>query len=180
MAEVEVKAKIKDFRHVEEKLREIGCTLSQPITQNDKVYVRNGVQYENVNRDHTPALRIRREQSHTTLNVKYNRTTEMDMVEHEVTINDPQEMETMLKVMEYYEVLQINKVRRKGTYKNYEICLDEVENLGSFIEVEKITEDEGAKIQEELMTFLVSLGVSQKDRILHGYDTLLLKKKTDR
>ena len=33
--------------------------------------------------------------------------------------------------------VRVNKIRRKASFNGYEICLDEVEDLGSFIEVEK-------------------------------------------
>ena len=35
----------------------------------------------------------------------------------------------------------------KCKYKEYEICLDEVEELGSFIEVEKMSDEDGEKVQ---------------------------------
>jgi predicted adenylyl cyclase CyaB len=54
------------------------------------------------------------------------------------------------------------------------ICLDEVKELGSYIEVEKISEDDNAnEVQNELFTFLESLGVNKENRETHGYDTLL-------
>jgi len=52
------------------------------------------------------------------------------------------------------------------------ICLDEVEGLGSFIEVEKTSAEDGEAIQEELFNFLESLGVKREDRVFKGYDTL--------
>jgi predicted adenylyl cyclase CyaB len=105
----------------------------------------------------------------------------MDMIEKQVTISDAKEFEEMLKIMDYYEVMEINKTRRKGTYKEYEICLDEVETLGSFIEVEKISDEDGAKVHEELTTFLKSLGLQEENRVVYGYDTLILQnlKKKD-
>jgi predicted adenylyl cyclase CyaB len=54
------------------------------------------------------------------------------------------------------------------------ICLDEVRDLGTFIELEKITEGEDPiKVQSELFAFLKSLGVREEDRVERGYDTLL-------
>lgn len=50
------------------------------------------------------------------------------------------------------------------------VCLDSVENLGDFIEIEKLTdEDDGERVQEELV--LVDLCVLREDRIFLGYDT---------
>ena len=54
------------------------------------------------------------------------------------------------------------------------ICLDKVEGLGEFIEVEKITEqDDSIQTQKKLFDFLKSLGISEEDQVFKGYDTLI-------
>lgn len=178
MAEIEVKAKITDLNNLIQKLQQINCTLSDPITQKDKNYIRNGLDYKNVNKDCIPVLRIRQEKDKTTFTIKYNRdpNREMDMIEKELKVSSAETIQEMLKIMDYYEVMEINKTRRKGKYKDYEICIDEVEGLGSFIEVEKISEDDGAVIQEELTQFLHTLGINPKDKVIIGYDTMILAK----
>ena len=174
MAEIEVKAKVADFTQIIKKIQQLGCTLSDPIQQIDKNYLRNGDKYEDVDKHNTPVLRIRWEKNQTFFTIKYKRTTELDNIEKEVIVSDGNELESMLQIMDYYAAMQINKVRRKTRYGEYEICLDQVEGLGSFIEVEKITEEDAKKVQKELMEFLISLGIDKKSRIKHGYDMLLL------
>ena len=50
-------------------------------------------------------------------------------------------------------------------------------DLGTFVEVEKITEDvEAEAVQNELFEFLETLGVKKEDRIVQGYDTLFYLK----
>ena len=61
MAEVEVKAKIKDAQKLIQKLEALGCVLTEPIAQKDTNYIRNGLEYQNVNSDCIPVLRIREE-----------------------------------------------------------------------------------------------------------------------
>ena len=58
-----------------------------------------------------------------------------------------------------------------------EICLDEVKDLGNFIEVEKITDEDPDKVQEELFRFLESVGVRREDRVVNGYDILMWRKQ---
>ena len=80
--------------------------------------------------------------------------------------------------MGYKPAVEIHKVRRRAKYKDYEICLDGVKELGAFVEVEKITDNENAdKVQDELFSFLESLGVSKDNRETHGYDTLIYLKQ---
>ena len=55
--------------------------------------------------------------------------------------------------------------------------MDEVEGLGSFIEVEEMTEDgDSEKIQEKLFEFLKTMGITDEDREQYGYDVLLWQK----
>lgn len=55
------------------------------------------------------------------------------------------------------------------------ICLDEVEELGSFVELERLTNEDvdPVKVSEELYQKLESLGLSRDDEEKRGYDTQL-------
>ena len=66
--------------------------------------------------------------------------------------------------------------RRKTKYKDLEICLDVVKDLGFFIEVEKMSNDDPKIVREELQKFLFSLGIPPEDEVFYGYDTLIFKK----
>jgi adenylate cyclase class IV len=62
-----------------------------------------------------------------------------------------------------------------------EIVLDTVKDLGEFIEAEKIVESADGnsrnKVQEELYSFLETLGVEKADHIIGGkYDIMLYEK----
>jgi len=97
--------------------------------------------------------------------------------EHEVTVNSKEEMRQILSLMSYQEAVRINKTRVTTKYNGCEICIDEVEGLGSFVEMEKLTESGDAeKIQEELFQFFISLGIDRQDRVTKGYDILMLEK----
>jgi predicted adenylyl cyclase CyaB len=82
--------------------------------------------------------------------------------------------------MGYKIAAKVNKTRVITHYDGCEICLDDVENLGSFIEMEKLTkEGDSEKIQEELFTFFESLGIKRQDRMISGYDILMIQKTED-
>ena len=75
------------------------------------------------------------------------------------------------------EAVRINKIRTTTKHQGCEICIDEVEGLGSLIEMEKLTEaGDAEEIQEELFQFFVSLGIDPQDRLTKGYDILTLEK----
>lgn len=89
-------------------------------------------------------------------------------------------MKGAIELLGYHQAIHVVKTRTKTKYQDMEICLDEVEELGSFIEVEKIVEGEGETVQNELFGFLETIGVSKENRVLKGYDTLLYIKQNPR
>ena len=98
--------------------------------------------------------------------------------EHEVTVNSAEEARGILEMMGLKEMVRTVKRRQTTEYKGFEICIDEVEGLGSFIELEKISEKEEAEaIQKEMLEFLQTLGVQPGDQVQKGYDILVLEKK---
>lgn len=171
MKEIEVKAKIEGLESLIEKLEMLGCEISDPIIQNDIVFCKKEIGPEGKN-----VLRIRRAGDEITFTLKRNISNELDCIEKEVVIDDAEAMKDIVELIGYSEVVRVNKKRRKGRLGDYEICLDEVESLGFFIEVEKMSDEDGEAVQKELFDFLLSLGVDQNSRVAKGYDTLLKEK----
>ena len=87
-----------------------------------------------------------------------------------------------MELIKYKEVAVVNKKRIKTKYKDMEIVLDRVKNLGEFIEVEKIVKHKDHEvrknIQKGLCVFLETLGIARKDLLVnHKYDIMIFKKK---
>lgn len=177
MKEIEVKAKLKDKGSIVEKLKNLGCVFEEPITQNDTVYVKN-VGSKEIYDTNDVFLRIRaKNKNKFFFTLKKPVKNDLDVFEYETEILTPKEMENALLEMGYKIALRINKTRVITHYNDCEICIDEVEGLGSFIEMEKLTENEDSEeVQKELFNFFISIGINQEDRVLNGYDTLMLQK----
>lgn len=172
--EIEVKAKVANLDTVAQKLLELGCILSEPLTQNDAIFVDGNYGSFDQFQPYKNLLRIRESNGKFLFTLKQPKSNQLDCIERETEILNPQEMKEALLLMGYHEVVQVHKVRTKTNYGDWEVCLDKVEGLGSFIEVEKICEDGDAeKVQNELFTFLQTLGIKPEDRIYEGYDTLV-------
>jgi len=74
----------------------------------------------------------------------------------------------------YYEFITIEKTRSIYKIKDMEVCLDEVKDLGSYIELEKFAPgNETLKVQDELRDLLKLFEVDEKDHTCDGYDILL-------
>lgn len=177
--EIEVKAKVKNFETIKNKLQEIGCILSEPINQDDYIYNRKGLDIRK-GYDGSPILRIREQGEKIIFTLKKNRSNELDCIEKEIEVSNKEILKDIFDLMDYESSVEVHKKRIKTNFNDYEICLDEVDGLGSYIEVEKMSEEDGEKIQNELFDFLQTMGVSKEDRVFNGYDTLIYLKNNPR
>ena len=177
MQEIEIKAVLRDKEGVIEKLNSLGCELSNPIHQKDSVFVEHTGSLD-IFLANPAFLRIRVNNDSETIFTVKKRTGALVALEHEVVVNSKEEMENILALLGFTQACEIQKTRYKTSYQGCEICLDEVKNLGSFIEMEKLSADGNAEeIQEELFRFFETLGISRVDRITKGYDILLLEQQ---
>jgi len=177
MKEIEVKSKINNIDDFIEKAQKHRFVFTDHKTQNDKIFLPQGIKFSEIVPG-VPVVRIRNQDNQKiTLTLKKRVLNELDKIEHEVIVDDELEMSKILQNMNFYEVLTVSKKRKEGRFGDISICIDEVDNLGVFVEAEKICEDgDGPKIQEELFHLLEGLGVQREDRINNGYDTLMYKK----
>ena len=146
--EIEVKARFTDFPSLIRKLTNLGCAFSQSITQQDALFLPQGIQFKDITIQ-TPVLRIRQEQDKNYFTLKKGK--KLAKLEKEILVNNAKELKEILELLNFHQVLQVIKTRRHCQYKGYTICLDEVEGLGSFVEVEKISAEDPALVQEEFL-----------------------------
>lgn len=173
MREIEIKLKVNNLEVIENKLRENGCVFSLPLHQHDVIYSKNGSAEFQSAKEGDIILRIRRENDIIEFNLKQQKSNEMDNLEYETEIKDLEAMDNILQILGWFPEIEVKKVRRKGKLGNYEICLDQVEELGNFVELEILTSDDAdpQKIREELFVILENLGLSRNDEETRGYDT---------
>ncbi|MCU0680170.1 MAG: class IV adenylate cyclase [Planctomycetes bacterium] len=170
--EIEVKIQVTDFSDFKNKLEALGCVFSEPIFQEDTVYAREGISYDNIPLGEM-FLRIRKQGGKIIFTLKKPQSNELDCIEKELIVDDEQELIDIINLLGYREVITIKKRRQKTKWNDLEICLDMVEDLGNFIEVEKLSIESGEKIQEELYVWLESFGFTRPKEIIHGYDVLV-------
>lgn len=177
MKEIEVKAQVIDLEALKRKLLAQGCTLSEPKIQKDWIFLSDSIEYEDIKRG-TVVLRIRDSNGKYILTLKKRLENELATIEKEVQIDDSIQAKEILEYMGFHEVVRVSKSRQACELDGLTICLDEVDELGAFIEVEKMTEeDDSLAVQEELLKFLEGLGVNREQRIQKGYDTLMYELK---
>ena len=174
MREIEIKLKVNNLEDIEKKLLEEGCILSEPIKQHDKIYSKNGAtDVWQTSKEGQIVMRIRSMGHKAEFNLKQQKSGEMDNLEYETEIKSPEAIHQILLILGYTPEVEVKKIRRKGKLGGYEICLDTVEQLGTFVELEKMTSDDDNPevVRDELFKKLESLGLSRDDEETKGYDT---------
>lgn len=172
MREIEVKAQLRNKDAFLKKAREKGIRFDDPIAQEDTTF-ETTIPYDDPRWN---IFRIRKQDGKIILTMKYKASTRSrDNHERETTIQDADQVADMLERVGYSLGVHIRKSRRLAHYEEFELCLDEVDELGFFVEVEKLAEEDADVdiIQSQLWQLLLELGVKPEDRIHKGYDTLM-------
>lgn len=97
--------------------------------------------------------------------------------EFETKIENLNVMTKILNALEFQKLITVNKSRHTWTYKDTEIAIDEVKELGNFIEIEakgNFITIEDAK--NHLYLILKELDAKIGEQDFEGYPLLLLKK----
>jgi len=98
----------------------------------------------------------------------------LSCAEYVTAVADRDEMHRAIVAMGFYPTVRITKVRRTVALDDLSLCLDEVDGLGAFLELERMVPDEvpGEAVQAGLADFVESLGI-EAERIEETYDSLV-------
>lgn len=176
MREIEIKARVKNKTELLAKIAEKGIALSPAKRHHDVVFCKPGQQ------DYEPGsiwLRIRTEDDKkVTWTMKVDTGRKLDSIEHEVEVSDGEILEKMLLQLGNEMYSDLTKTRQKAKVGEIEMCVDDVDGLGTYIEAEKLCADDADydTVAAELWAFLADLGVTQADKETLGYDVLLKRR----
>jgi len=176
MREIEVKARVEDPKSLLQMLKKHSVLIGEPVKQRDVVFSRP---HAHDNDPEENWLRIRTEDDMRHIfTLKRSVTGELDSIEHETEIADTDELEKIISYLGYTLYSDLTKTRQKARIGDVEVCLDNVEGLGIFIEAEKLVDDaaDAVRIQKELWEVLEKLGINRSTEETSGYDVLMRKK----
>jgi adenylate cyclase class 2 len=171
--EVEVKYRVGDSGSLARALAERGVCLSAAVHQDDQAYAKKGWTYD-LPKVGVPFARLRTQEGQHIFTLKRPMDNEMSCLELETEISDREQMHGAIVEMGFYPTVRIVKRRRWGRLGRYVVCVDEVEQLGTFLEIEAVVgpDQSGAAIQAELDAFARSLSVDL-ERTAETYDSLV-------
>ena len=130
-------------------------------------------------------FRVRRNKDKCFLTYKkqhFNKKLWIYSDEYETKVEDYDIIKKIIEMLGLEVLIEVNNRRRVYKYKDFEIELEDVENLGIFIEVEKLinTNDEEMVIKNEIRDFIRSLGLKNVRELNIGKNQFLLSKKMNR
>jgi len=140
--EVEIRAKVDDFTEIKQALEKIGANFIKSDNQIDKIFgaakfldskhkiIEGGI-----------VARIREVNGQRTLEFK-EISREKGGLELSSEVPSIELAEKLLQKLDFEQAFTIKKARDSYSWQDFTICLDKVEQLGNFIEVEKIIESE--------------------------------------
>jgi adenylate cyclase class 2 len=175
MFEVEIKARAR-VEPLEAELKRRGAVFEKVARQADIYY--NAPDHDFGVTDE--AVRLRRQGSKTFLTYKGPKLDAKSKTrkEVEVEVSDFEKMQDILLSLGFRKTLDVVKERRMYQYRGAEVCLDRIEGLGDFVELElqaESTDDITAK-RDALIALLRTLGV-EGELIRESYLEMLLASK---
>jgi len=172
--EIEVKSRLGDRRALERKLRRLGAMKIDDAVESD-------VYYNHPSRDFAKtdeALRIRVCKGNASLTYKGPKLDDKSKSREEIiiTLDDAKKAEELLLKLGFRKVAGVRKRRRVFVLSKFEICVDSVEGLGDFFEIEVVAPKKGyEKVRDQALELLVRLGGKEPER--RSYLEMLLSKQ---
>ncbi len=175
--EIEVKYRVADEAALLLALKTAGVELDSPTRQDDQAYAPVTWQY-GMSKIGVPFARLRTQDDQVLFTVKKPQANELDCAEQETVVADRQAMHEALLLMGLVPTVRIVKERRSGAWDGALVCVDRVEGLGTFLELERMIGDDSAeRVQTALDRQVRELGVPLQ-RVTHTYDSLLRDSET--
>lgn len=176
MIEVEVKARVDDPKSLERHIIGLGATPIGIDTQADTYFNASDRDFGNTDE----ALRIRVQDGTSFLTYKGPKLDKISKTrkELEVKIVDPKNMGHILTSLGFLPVMTVIKKRKNFRIGDLFISLDEVRDLGDYIEIESTLNDAknfDEKVQS-IFKFLEKLGIQRDSTIRKSYLEMILEK----
>ncbi len=161
MLEIEIKAYCEDHERIGAALVGMGATFVGTFTERD-LYLKSPIKDFKKTDE---ALRIRQTDGGVVLTYKGPRLNGLSKtrIEEEVGVSDYGSLIAILESIGFAGGGSVVKVRRKYALHDIEICLDSVEGLGDFVELEKKGVDR-EEAEKELFRIAGELGLDRFER----------------
>src|SRR3989344_1125848 len=115
MREIEIKLRVNNLEELEKKLINSGLVISKEIVQHDVIYSNVNDTYSfDESYEGCIILRIRKENGNSIINLKKQRSGEMDNTEYGTEVKDGKAIHDILLLLGWEPGVGVKKIRQKG------------------------------------------------------------------
>jgi predicted adenylyl cyclase CyaB len=150
--------------------------LAAPVLQRDVYFKERGFR-DRVHGPGSAIIRVRYTPSEVTLNMKRLTTHDGVWEEFETKIQDGNVAERIMDAMGAELAVIVTKNRRSGHFGEIEVQIDEVEELGTYLEVAMQVDMEFGRVRDMINQLLRELGIPADRVELRGYPVILLERQ---
>lgn len=176
MFEVEKKYDLNGKDFSSDLLKRIGIIFSDSINQVDEIFIDRSIKgFEIPSGD--PVVRIRTQEDESVLTLK-KWIKGSNLLEYETKIDNPKIMRCILENLNLKKVVTVNKTRLEGSIGEINVCYDDVNDLGNYLELEILVENESQvkDAQNKIDNLAKKIGLDKNDIEDKQYDTLVFEK----
>jgi len=170
--EVEFKGRVKAHGPVEKRLAALGFHFEGTEGHSDIYFMHPTRDFAETDE----ALRVRTVDGRAILTYKGPKVDKVSKTREEVEVEVKGDMPLVLERLGFKKVMEVRKVRKVYRKDDIEVCLDDVTDLGLFVEVESKSTDLEAT-RARVLNVVNALGIKDSDLERRAYLELLLAKK---
>ena len=122
-----------------------------------------------------PVVRTREQNGKITLTLKIEKKLGV-FEEYETIVDNLDNTNKILQHLGMRKLVTIDKTRKTTSLNGFNLCYDYVKNLGSFLEIEFLTEQPDPDGNKKILDFAKSFNLTQQDVMQNTYNTLLCRK----
>lgn len=175
--EIEIRAQLKNGLDIIKKIKKMEGIVYNGLKTEKDIYFKHKSDNER-----KLVLRIRQTGDKKLLTFKAkSKKHDTAWPDIDLPLHDSKTLRSILLSSDFEEVVKITKTRNSFKYGEYEINIDEIKELGSFIEIEARGNSKQRNIIEtNILSLLVNLGIPKTSIILKGYVPLAIEAKNNR
>lgn len=181
MNEIELKFKIDDYNKIYQKLFQMGCIFEKTIEQKDVVFFHKDNKNYDINFQ-TIVIRTRiidNTIKQITLKKRTNETCACKEIE--LSVENSDKIDEFICALDFVKTIEFTKKRTQTTFKEFNICFDEIDKLGNYIEIEIITKDNDIQLyKNKILDFANFIGIDTNDVESRYYPQMILSKQKRR
>lgn len=177
--EIEIRVAVKDYTAVESILRS-KTDFRWEKQQKDIYFAPSGKDFYSYKPEY---LKIRYQDTKSTITYWYCHVKDWELIkidEYETTVGDADIINDIIQHLHYQQEATVTKYRKSFSYKNFDLELDLIAELGAFLEVE-ITEHEltHEAAKQSCYDVLDELGIQREEKADHTWyiDMIIEKNK---